>query len=154
MIALTSILFCSWCGIVLSFQPKLKFKIEKFTRLYVESLDSKLSIETSIPSNNDNSDNNNIIIDDSNNINSSNNGDGRSSTLPPRVYKSKSQLQPISEARIVSGSALVLVNPQFLIRYRAPKVKSGLKTQLEELQVSLMQRSLLFIKFVLILLYS
>ena len=133
MIAVISILLCCWCGIALSFQTKLQFKRERFTKLFVESVDSKRVGENLLSNNN----NNNIIIDNSDNINNEN-----KSAFSPRVYKPKSQLQPSSfgsnsEPRIGSNSALLLVNPHFLIRYRTPKLKSSLKTQLEELQVSL-----------------
>ena len=55
----------------------------------------------------------------------------------PRVYKPKSTFKPqnIENARSTSGAPYVLLSPQMLIRYRVPKVKSKLKTQLEELQV-------------------
>jgi len=151
MIAVISILLCCcccWCDIALALQSKLRLKREIFTRLFVESVDSKTVVDESslLSSNNININinnniiNNNIIIDNSDNVNNEN-----KSTMPPRVYRSKSQLQSPSSSfggggepirPIGSNSALLLVNPHFLIRYRTPKLKSSLKTQLEELQVS------------------
>jgi hypothetical protein len=146
MIAVISILLCCcwWCDIALALQSKLRLKREIFTRLFVESVDSKTVVGESnlLSSNNINNNiinNNNIIIDNSDNVNNES-----KSTMPPRVYRSKSQLQSPSSSfgggepirPIGSNSALLLVNPHFLIRYRTPKLKSSLKTQLEELQVS------------------
>lgn len=120
MIARILILLYLSCGLVYSFQTKFGLKNKKITKLFVESVDSKTLDENS---------SNNVIGDD---------GQIKSISAP-RVYKPKTQLQPLGEARIGSNSALVLVNPHFLIRYRSPKTKSSLKTQLEELQVRFKQ---------------
>jgi hypothetical protein len=54
-----------------------------------------------------------------------------------RVYRPKSSLGDINpkDIKVKSNEPFLLSSPQFLIRFKTPKVKSKLKLQLEELQV-------------------